>query len=208
LGGLAMEIAVLKRNAKVQLSGKWGLAIITLLASLIIISGFSVVMELLQPEGGLLTIFGDCVSTFLGGVITLGMSKFVLNIAVNEEANFNDLFSGFNIYFKTLGLWILMSLSIGIATLFFIIPGILVALMFSQAFFILCEDNEKSIIECFKESLEIMNGHKLKLFVLELSFAGWWIIAIITLGIGILWVYPYQQVTLANFYLAVKDKTM
>ena len=202
-----MERSLLKSNAKAQLSGKWGLAIGTLLVGTIIISGFSSAVGFIEPKSNIPALFGRLINILLGGVITLGISKFILNIATNkEEASFNDLFSGFNIYLKTLGLWIVMGLCIGIATICLIVPGIIVALMFSQAFFILCEDNEKSIAECLKESIEIMKGYKCELFVLELSFIGWWIVVAITCGIGALFVYPYQQVTNANFYLALKSR--
>lgn len=200
-----MERAVLKSNAKAQLKGRWGLAIGTLLVGVLILTGFSFIVAYIEPDGGILTIISSLIRIFLGGVITLGISKFVLNFATNKEAKFNDLFSGFNIYLKTLGLWILMLLSIGVAAIFLIVPGIIVALMFSQAFFILSENNEKSINQCLKESSEMMKGHKVELFVLGLSFIGWWIVAAITFGIGGLWVYPYQQVTLANYYLALKN---
>jgi len=202
-----MVRVVLKSNAKAQLKGKWGLAIGTLLVGIIIIGGFSSAVGFIQPKSNIPIILGWLIKIFLGGVITLGISKFVLNISTNkEETSFNDLFSGFNIYLKTLGLWIVMGLCIGIATICLIVPGIIVALMFSQAFFILCEDNEKSITECLKESSEMMKGHKVELFVLGLSFIGWWIVVAITFGIGALWVYPYQQVTCANFYLALKNR--
>lgn len=202
-----MERSVLKSNAKAQLKGKWGLAIGTLLVGTIILSGFSSAVGFIEPKSNIPIILGWLIKILLGGVITLGISKFVLNIAINkEEASFNDLFSGFNIYLKTLGLWIVMGLCIGIGILCLMVPGIIVALMFSQAFFILCEDNEKSISECLKESIEMMKGYKADLFVLGLSFIGWWILAAITFGIGALFVYPYQQVTFANFYLALKNR--
>ena len=202
-----MDRTVLKSNAKAQLSGKWGLAIGTLLVGTIIISGFSSAVGFIEPKSSISINLGRLINILFGGVITLGISKFVLNIATNkEEASFNDLFSGFNIYLKTLGLWIVMGLCIGIATICLIVPGIIVALMFSQAFFILCENNEKSIDECLKESIEIMKGYKVDLFVLGLSFIGWWIVAVITFGIGALFVYPYQKVTYANFYLALKNR--
>ncbi len=76
--------------------------------------------------------------------------------------------------------------------------------MFSQAFFILAEDRSKSITECLSESAEMMKGYKWEFFVLELSFIGWWIVSALTLGIGGLWVAPYQKVTEANFYLNLK----
>lgn len=45
-----------------------------------------------------------------------------------------------------------------------------------------------------------MKGHKTELFVLDLSFIGWWLLSIITLGIGFLWLVPYYRQTVANFY--------
>jgi uncharacterized membrane protein len=202
-----MEISVLKNNAKEQLSGKWGLTIVTLLVGTIIMSGFSSVVGFIEPESNTLKFFGTLINILFGGVITLGISKFTLNIATNKEkASFQDLFSGFNIYLKTLGLWIAMGVCIGIGTLLFIVPGIIVALMFSQAFFILCEDNQKSITECLKESSKIMKGYKGSLFNLEFSFIGWWLLAAITFGIGALYVYPYLRATTAEFYLELKNR--
>lgn len=199
-----MDRVSLKSNAKAQLKGKWGLAVITSFVSILIISGFYGIVEVIEPRGGILTIISRLISLLLGGLITFGLSKFVLNIATYREANFDDLFSGINIYLKTLGLWVVILVSVFIATIFLIVPGIIVGLMFSQAFFILCEDNQKTIMQCLKESSEIMIGHKVDLFVLELSFIGWWILVIITFGIASLWVYPYQEVTCANFYLSLR----
>ena len=116
------------------------------------------------------------------------------------------LLSGFNIYLKTVGLWIVLSIIIAFLSLLLIVPGIIAALMYSQVFFILSEDNTKSISRCLSESSEMMKGHKGELFVLYLSFIGWWLVAAITFGIGALYVYPYQQVTSANFYLALKNR--
>ena len=202
-----MDRLVLKSNAKSQLSGKWGLAIGTLVVGALITSGFSSVVDIIEPESSILAFLGILINILLGGVIGLGVSKFVLNLATNkEEASFNDLFSGFNIYLKTVGLWIVISIIIAFLSLLLIVPGIIAALMYSQVFFILSEDNTKSISRCLSESSEMMKGHKGELFVLYLSFIGWWLVAAITFGIGALYVYPYQQVTSANFYLALKNR--
>lgn len=202
-----MDRSVLKSNAKSQLRGKWGLAIGTLVVGAIITSGFSSVVDIIKPESSIPTLLGMLINILLGGVIGLGVSKFVLNLATNkEEASFNDLFSGFNIYLKTVGLWIVISIIIAFLSLLLIVPGIIAALMYSQVFFILSEDNTKSISQCLSESSKVMKGHKVDLFVLYLSFIGWWLLAAITFGIGALYVYPYQQVTSANFYLALKNR--
>lgn len=56
----------------------------------------------------------------------------------------------------------------------------------------------------FKAESINYEGYKIRLLLLELSFVGWWIMSILTFGIGVLWIYPYQQVTRANFYLEIK----
>lgn len=58
--------------------------------------------------------------------------------------------------------------------------------------------------ECIKLSNEMMMGYKWKLFVLYLSFIGWALLAVLTLFIGYLWLYPYIYATFAAFYLDVK----
>ncbi len=51
-----------------------------------------------------------------------------------------------------------------------------------------------------KESKSLMKGHKLDLFLLWLSFIGWVILAILTFGIGFLWLSPYMGTTTSHFY--------
>ena len=49
-----------------------------------------------------------------------------------------------------------------------------------------------------------MKGHKFDLFCLMLSFLGWVILSMFTLGIGYLWLAPYMYTTMAAFYEDVK----
>ena len=201
-----MDTVQLKSRAKEQIRGKWGVAIGTVLFANIILEvdfAYRVTSEL-GAEG--LSYSINLIALLLGGVISVGLCRFLLNMATGrEEARFDNLFSGFNIYLKTLGLNILITLAVVAGTLLFIIPGIIVSLMFSQAFYILSEDPSKSITQCISESVNLMTGHKWELFYLELTFIGWWLLAVITLGIAALWVSPYQKLTEANFYLYLKN---
>jgi len=202
-----MNRAELKSKAKEQLRGRWGLAIITVLIGNFFINATSITsgLEYIVEISDNLTLTLDLISIIFGGVISVGLSKFLLNFTTNrDEAKFTDLFSQFKIFFKALGLSILMGIAIIFGTICLVIPGIIVALMYSQAFYILAEDPDKGIIECLTESSNLMYGYKWEFFVLELSFIGWWLIAGITLGIGSLWVEPYQKVTETNFYLKLK----
>ena len=76
--------------------------------------------------------------------------------------------------------------------------------MFSQVYFILAEDFSVGVIKCLKISAKMMKGHKFDLFILELSFIGWFIACIFTFGVELLWYMPYYQMTLTNFYLELK----
>ncbi|MDU3522657.1 MAG: YciC family protein [Clostridium saudiense] len=201
-----MNTAELKANAKEQLIGKWAVAIATVLVANILID--SDVMYKVSEKFGLIGLSISCslISLFLGGVISVGLCKFLLDMTTKrEEPRFETLFSQFNIYLKTLGLNILITLSVCIGTILFIVPGIIVGLMFSQSYYILSEDPSKSITQCIKESVDMMNGHKWDLFYLELTFIGWWLLTAITVGIAGLWVAPYVKVTETNFYLSIKN---
>lgn len=202
-----MERVELKNRAKDQLRCNWGIAIggVLLAAIFIDLDVIYNIAERFGLERVTLSVPVNLLSIFLGGVISTGLCKLLLNIATKrEKPNVENIFSYFDIYLKTLGLNILISIAVIIGSILFIIPGIIVALMFSQAFFILAEDRSKSITECLSESAEMMKGYKWEFFVLELSFIGWWIVSALTLGIGGLWVAPYQKVTEANFYLNLK----
>lgn len=200
-----MGTAELKSRAKEQLRGRWGLAVVTVLVANIVLQT-QVIADTAKRFGiGEFSFEVNVLYLFLGGVISTGLSRFLLNMATSRgKANFTDLFSYFNIYLKTLLLNIVITFAVLIGFLLLIIPGIIVMLMFSQAYYILAEDSSKSISQCLEESVEMMRGHKWDLFYLYLTFIGWWIVALLTFGIVGLWVSPYQKVTEANFYLSIK----
>lgn len=202
-----MNRGKLKSKSKEQLKGRWGLAIITVFIANLIVDSNNMVrlMNIVIDISENLSITFNLISLIFGGVISVGLSKFLLNFTTNKDnPRFEDLFSQFNIFFKALGLYIVMIIAIFLAALLLFIPGIIVALMYSQAFYILAEDPDKGILECLGESSNLMHGHKWEFFVLQLSFIGWWLIAGLTAGIGSLWVSPYQSVTETNFYLKLK----
>lgn len=70
--------------------------------------------------------------------------------------------------------------------------------------YILAENKGKKALECIKESKEMTNGHKGELFVLGLSFIGWYLLGCITLGIAFIWILPYMSATYANAYQSLK----
>ena len=68
------------------------------------------------------------------------------------------------------------------------------------------QDKGLTLNDAIEESMRLMKGNKWKLFVLILSFIGWDILAILTMGIGIIWLTPYIYTTMAKFYDALKEQ--
>lgn len=197
--------AELKRHAKDQLKGKWGLAVGSIVVIFLIQFLFNIISRCVQ-DNTILFIIITVVSIIVSSVMSMGVCRLSLNYAYDDkQPAFADIFSGFNVILKVIGLFILLGIIIVVGIILLVIPGIIFTYMFSQAYFILADDNSKSIIQCLKESAGMMKGYKFKYFVLLLSFLGWAILGLIPLGIGLLWVVPYMNVTVASFYLKVKD---
>ena len=99
----------------------------------------------------------------------------------------------------------MMGALVAVGFILLIIPGIIAALMFSQVFFIMGEDKEIQAYDALVDSLNMMKGYKWKLFKICLRLFGLSILCIFTLGIGFIWLSPYQNVVFATFYDDIKD---
>ena len=202
-----MNSAELKRKAKDQLREHWGIAIITVLVGGLLMGITATLNSRATTNSDLtgISITFDVFSLIFDGFFSGGLCRFLLNFTENNDgARFADLFSQGNVFFKAMGINILYSLIVAVGMILLIVPGVIWGLMFSQAYYILAEDNSKGIIQCFSESKEMMVGNKIDLFVLELSFLGWIILSALTLGIAGLWVEPYRKLTETYFYLSIK----
>lgn len=111
-------------------------------------------------------------------------------------------------YFKKLGLELLMNIAIGLATLCFIVPGIILSLHWAFARQILCDNPEMDIFDALRLSGQMTKGHKTELFKLYLSFIGWYLLGIITCGLVYIYVYPYFHTTLALYYQNFKIRAL
>ncbi|MDH6603526.1 putative membrane protein [Bacilli bacterium PM5-9] len=101
------------------------------------------------------------------------------------------------------------SLLLAAWTLLFIIPGIVKKYSYSQAFYIFKDKMDKGEdfrpIDCITESRKMMDGYKMNYFLLILSFIGWMILGIVTLGIAFLWIEPYMNMTTVAYYENLKE---
>lgn len=113
----------------------------------------------------------------VSGAFTMGMTMFFLQLIRQKTTDLGHVFSGFGYFFKSLGLYFMMSLFTTLWTLLLIVPGIIAAFRYSQAFYILADDPTKGVMQCIRESKEMMKGNKGKLFCLECSFIPWMLLA-------------------------------
>lgn len=135
----------------------------------------------------------------------LGWSIIYLRLVrESQKPRIETLFEGFNNFKSAFVLNLLIGVFVFLWSLLFIIPGIIAGISYSQAFFILVDEPEIGAYEAIKKSKQMMMGKKGKYFMLSLSFLGWALLCVVTLGIGFLWLAPYMQTTFAQFYQDIK----
>ena len=92
-----------------------------------------------------------------------------------------------------------------IGFIFFIIPGIYLAFSYALVPYLLVTNKDLSITETLELSRKMMNGHKLDLFVLGISFLGWMLLVPCTFGIILIWLYPYMMTATTKFFVDIID---
>lgn len=218
-----------RKIARDALSGKWGIAVLAgFLASLLgalssnlpSFNGGSDTTNMVGQEGLLssgneqLAAVGGvilvCVLIFavayliVGSVVGVGYAKFNLDLVDRrEELQIGTLFAYFKRWGTAVGANLLQALYVILWMLLFIIPGIIAAYSYAMTNYILAEHPELSAGEAIEESKEMMRGNRFRLFCLQLSFIGWDLLCILSLGIGYLWLTPYKQAATAAFYREV-----
>ena len=192
---------VLRNQAYEALRGKWTPAVVTSLVFCILLG----VAVSLSRVNALLYLIA-----YLGGasIVAIGMLYACWDLFTKgtlPEAG--ALFAPFKQYARTVGAVLLVFVYTLLWTLLLVIPGIIKAYSYSMTFYILRENPEMTAGDAITASQKMMDGHKMDLFLLSLSFIGWAILASITFGIGYLWLIPYIYTAYAAFYETLKKET-
>ncbi len=154
-----------------------------------------------SPTIATVALFYFVIMLIVGSSIQLGHNMFYIDLCNNKNPSFSTLFSRFSIFGKAVGQRLYMGLFMFLWSLLFVIPGIVAAYRYALAPYILAQNPHMSAIDAVQESKDLMLGHKWRLFCLDLSFFGWWLLCVLTLGIGLLWLNPYRCAARAAFYL-------
>lgn len=139
------------------------------------------------------------VASFFLYPLSMGMILFFLKLSDGEKPTissiFSDAFDG-KYYLRRVGGYAWMSLFTFLWSLLFIVPGIVKGFSYALTPYILAKYPEISAKEALKVSMKLMDGKKAELFVLRLSFIGWFLLSAITFGLlGIFYVFPYYTIT-------------
>ena len=136
--------------------------------------------------------------------IDIGIMKYFI-INTEEKPDFENLFAGFKKgYLNIAKTYFFILLKTLLWMLLFYFPAIYKAFEYSMIPYILAEDPTTPTKEAFAKSRAMMHGNRWRLFKLQFSFIGWYLLGFFTCGIGIYFVMPYQHAAIAEFYKEVK----
>lgn len=217
----------LKQMAKNHLNGHWGVAIGAVLLALIVPSFVLSVPEAILSvmstvmmetgdieQGTLYSALGSVLTMIFTilvlGPVSMGYYAFSLRLSRGCEVTATMPYRVFTngAYGRFTLAFFMMNLFITLWSLLFIIPGIVKAYAYYLMAFIMTDHPEMGWKEAIAESKRMMRGHKMELFVLHLSFFGWLVLTVLTMGILMIYVLPYMQQAEANFYRALKEEDL
>lgn len=209
-------IRKVKTQAKNDLSGNWGNILTVSLVFWLLYIAYFLIDRWICPSPNTYDSIGSHVTSyFASGLLSLAFSVIpiyycftliFLNFIRGARQHLLKLsFSHMRNYKRAVGVTFMINLYTFLWSLLLFVPGIIKFFAYSMTYYISLDHPEYTIDECIETSRKMMYGHKWELFVLYLSFAGWILIGIVTLGIGFIWILPYMETTVAHYYEYLND---
>ena len=194
------EAKFFREAAWSQRKGNWKPAVLFTLVYIIITS-------VAQIIGSKSDLFNILISLLVLVPLGYGFNVAFLDFKrTGAPLKIEEMFDGFKDYGRVLTTKVLEAIYIVLWSLLLFIPGIIKSISYSQTSFILKDYPELKNNEAIELSMAMMKGHKFDYFCLMLSFIGWILLGILTLGIGFLWISPYICTASAQFYEHVKEE--
>lgn len=184
----------LRAEARVALTDKWVMGAVTTL-----------VFGAVSGAASYIPVVG---SILVALPMMYGYSIVMLSVMRGGEMNIGGLFDGFNDFGRVVGTKLLQAIYTFLWMLLLVIPGIIKSYSYAMTDFILKDEPLLANNAAIEKSMAMMDGNKMKLFLLDLSFIGWAILCLFTFGIGFLFLQPYVQSAHAAFYEDLKAQTV
>ena len=132
--------------------------------------------------------------------LEFGLAANFLNLSRGKGLSISQLFDGFNDYKRIFTTLLLVQIYTVLWALLLFIPGVVKSYSYSMTPFILNDNPTMKNNEAIELSMKLMKGHKMQLFLLDLSMIGWALLCMLTLGLGVLLLQPYNTTAHAAFY--------
>ena len=187
------------------LSGNWASAAFVTFVCLIIYYGIIFTIGLFtthtfEIDGVPINYDYGWIGTLLLLPMIWGFTVMFLDLKRGDEISVGKIFVGFNDFGRIFLTILLEYIYVALWTFLFIIPGIVKAYSYAMTQYVLRDDPQIKYDAAIRRSMKLMKGHKMQLFLLDLSFIGWGILSILTLGIGFIFLLPYVNTAHAHFY--------
>lgn len=141
-------------------------------------------------------------------VLSAGYLGYCLMVSRGMKPKTKNVFDGFYFTGKVIVINLLRGVIVGVGFILLIVPGVIFLYRYRMAIFVMLDNPDKGAIWCLRRSGKIMKGRKMDLFVLDVSFVGWLILAAaissVFLPVLDLWIQPYTGVAYAGFYNGLK----
>lgn len=186
-------ITTYKNRAIASLTNKWGAAALVTLI-------YMVITYFVCGVAGWMNEFLSSVMSLLLAPMAWGLTVIFLGVARGEGIENGRLFDGFKDYSRIFTTILLQGIYTFLWALLLIVPGIIKSYSYAMTQFILKDNPELSNNAAIERSMELMEGRKMQLFLLDLSMIGWAILSVLTCGIGFLFLMPYVYTAHAHFY--------
>lgn len=146
---------------------------------------------------------------FIGYSLEVGGRRYFIKSAQHEDNKkcFRFSFDNEN-YMEIVKTMLLTNVFIFLWSLLLIIPGIIKAYAYRMVPYILADNPNIGVRKAIELSNEMTKGHKFDMFVLDLSFIGWYLLGALALGIGVFFVMPYENATNAELYLVLRSNAL
>jgi uncharacterized membrane protein len=164
----------------------------------------SFVIELLFDESSNIYLVLTIVSSCFTLTLSVGFYRYILKMIRKENFNKSDIFEYVGDVFKILAIALLVFMFSFLGLILFIVPGIIAILSFAMVYMIYVDDQNMQPMDYLSVSKDLMKGYKWDYFVFNLSFIGWILLSILTLGILSIWTIPYISISQAIYYDELK----
>lgn len=225
--------ALAREQLKGKFAVPMGAVVITMLISTVASIITSLFLDESSTTSLIIYYLISFILSLLTAVLSMGLIKFFMNFCRGQNYQIGNIFWGFmnhpdKVIIATLLLSLIMlallipgiilfvayaviqNTLIFVVALFVTIIGlvgmIIASLMYGMVYYILADEASDSAIEALRISRKMMQGHKGRLFYLQISFVGWYLLSILSCFIALLWIEPYMMCTTTYFYIDLKGE--